>query len=188
MKVLKEESLNGKTIQVVMGDITEEKVDAIVNAANRNLSHGGGVAGAIVKKGGYIIQEESNKIIEKRGPLETGDAIITTGGNLNAKYVIHTVGPVWGEGDEENKLRKAIESALQVATENLLESISIPAVSCGIFGFPKKRGTKIIYKTVKNYLKNRKTTLKLVRLIGIGDEIPNLFKEAMEEGYPNNSS
>jgi len=188
MKVLKEESLNGKTIQVVMGDITEEKVDAIVNAANRNLSHGGGVAGAIVKKGGYIIQEESNKIIEKRGPLETGDAIITTGGNLNAKYVIHTVGPVWGEGDEENKLRKAIESALQVATENLLESISIPAVSCGIFGFPKKRGTKIIYKTVKNYLKNRKTTLKLVRLIGIGDEIPNLFKEAMEEGCPNNSS
>ena len=181
MKVIKEESLDGKTIQVVMGDITEEVTDAIVNAANRNLSHGGGVAGAIVRKGGYIIQEESNKIIETRGPLKTGEAVITTAGSLPCKYVIHTVGPVWGEGDEEEKLKMAIESALQVATENLLTSISIPAVSCGIFGFPKKRGTEIIYKTVKEYLKNRETTLKLVRLIGIGDEIPNLFKEAMEE-------
>ncbi|MCX8095178.1 MAG: macro domain-containing protein [Caldisericia bacterium] len=182
MKVLKEESFNEKTIQVVMGDITEEETDAIVNAANRHLSHGGGVAGAIVKKGGLVIQEESNKIIEARGPLKTGEAVITTAGNLPCKYVIHTVGPVWGEGDEEEKLKKAIESALQVATENLISSISIPAISCGIFGFPKKRGTEIIYKTVKDYLKKRQTTIKLVRLIGIGDEIPNLFKEAMEEG------
>ncbi|HQL67216.1 MAG TPA: macro domain-containing protein [Caldisericia bacterium] len=180
MVVLKEEIINGKKIEVVMGDITEEKTDAIVNAANRHLSHGGGVAGAIVRKGGEIIQIESNKIIEKRGPLKTGEAVITRAGNLPCKYVIHTVGPVWGEGDEENKLKRAIESSLQVATENLLKSISIPAVSCGIFGFPKKRGTEIIYKTVKDFLKNRETTIELVRLIGVGDEIPNLFKEAME--------
>jgi len=180
MVVLKEEIINGKKIEVVMGDITEEKTDAIVNAANRHLSHGGGVAGAIVRKGGDIIQIESNKIIEKRGPLKTGEAVITRAGNLPCKYVIHTVGPVWGEGDEENKLKRAIESSLQVATENLLKSISIPAVSCGIFGFPKKRGTEIIYKTVKDFLKNRKTTIELVRLIGVGDEIPNLFSEAME--------
>jgi len=180
MIVLKEEIVNGKKIEVVIGDITNEKTDAIVNAANRNLSHGGGVAGAIVRKGGDIIQIESNRIIEKRGPLKVGEAIITRAGNLPCKYVIHTVGPVWGEGDEENKLKKAIESSLQVATENLLKSISIPAVSCGIFGFPKKRGTEIIYKTVKDFLKNRETTIELVRLIGIGDEIPNLFREAME--------
>ncbi|HPC56636.1 MAG TPA: macro domain-containing protein [Caldisericia bacterium] len=180
MIVLKEEIVNGKKIEVVIGDITNEKTDAIVNAANRNLSHGGGVAGAIVRKGGDIIQIESNKIIEKRGPLKTGEAVITRAGNLPCKYVIHTVGPVWGEGDEENKLKKAIESSLQVATENLLKSISIPAVSCGIFGFPKKRGTEIIYKTVKDFLKNRETTIELVRLIGVGDEIPNLFREAME--------
>lgn len=181
MKVLKEEIFDDKKIEVVLGDITEEEVDAIVNAANRHLSHGGGVAGAIVRKGGKIIQEESNKIIRERGLLDTGEAVITTGGNLKAKYVIHTVGPVWGEGDEENKLKKAIESVLQVATENLLKSISIPAVSCGIFGFPKKLGTKIIYQTVKNFLSNRNTTIKLVRLIGLNDEVPNLFKEAMEE-------
>ncbi|HQO99490.1 MAG TPA: macro domain-containing protein [Caldisericia bacterium] len=180
MVVLKEEIINGKKIEIVKGDITEEKTDAIVNAANRHLSHGGGVAGAIVRKGGEIIQIESNKIIEKRGPLKTGEAVITRAGNLPCKYVIHTVGPVWGEGDEENKLKRAIESSLQVATENLLKSISIPAVSCGIFGFPKKRGTEIIYKTVKDFLKNRETTIELVRLIGVGDEIPNLFKEAME--------
>lgn len=181
MVILKEEKVKDKKIEVVKGDITEEKTDAIVNAANKHLSHGGGVAGAIVKKGGEIIQIESNKIVEKRGPLKTGEAVITTGGNLSCKYVIHTIGPVWKEGDEEEKLKKAIESSLQVATENLLKSISIPAVSCGIFGFPKKRGTQIIYKTVKEFLENRETTIKLVRLIGIGDEIPNLFKEAMEE-------
>lgn len=181
MVILKDEKVKDKRIEVVKGDITEEKTDAIVNAANRHLSHGGGVAGAIVKKGGEIIQIESNKIVEKRGPLKTGEAVITQAGNLPCKYVIHTVGPVWGEGDEEEKLKKAIESSLQVATENLLKSISIPAVSCGIFGFPKKKGTQIIYKTVKKYLEKRETTIKLVRLIGIGDEIPNLFKEAMEE-------
>lgn len=181
MVILKDEKVKDKKIEVVKGDITEEKTDAIVNAANRHLSHGGGVAGAIVKKGGEIIQIESNKIVEKRGPLKTGEAVITQAGNLPCKYVIHTVGPVWGEGDEEEKLKKAIESSLQVATENLLKSISIPAVSCGIFGFPKKKGTQIIYKTVKNYLEKRETTIELVRLIGIGEEIPNLFKEAMEE-------
>lgn len=181
MVILKDEKVKDKKIEVVKGDITEEKTDAIVNAANRHLSHGGGVAGAIVKKGGEIIQIESNKIVEKRGALKTGEAVITQAGNLPCKYVIHTVGPVWGEGDEEEKLKKAIESSLQVATENLLKSISIPAVSCGIFGFPKKKGTKIIYKTVKEYLEKRETTIRLVRLIGIGDEIPNLFKDAMEE-------
>ncbi len=181
MVVLKQEVFDDKKIEVVLGDITEEKVDAIVNAANVHLSHGGGVAGAIVRKGGKIIQDESDRIIRERGVLKTGEAVITTGGNLKAKFVIHTVGPVWGEGDEEDKLKKAVESALQVATENLIESLSIPAISCGIFGFPKKLGTKIIYQTVKNYLKNRKTTIKLVRLIGLNDEVPNLFKEAIEE-------
>ncbi|MCD6168028.1 MAG: macro domain-containing protein [Caldisericia bacterium] len=180
MKVLKEKRIKDKIIQVVRGDITKEEVDAIVNAANRYLSHGGGVAGAIVRAGGSIIQEESNKIIEKNGPLNTGDAVITTAGSLPSKYVIHTVGPVWGEGDEENKLKKAILSVLRLATEKKLESISIPAVSCGIFGFPKKKGTKIIYETVKEFLEKEETSLKIVRLIGIGEEIPHLFAQAMD--------
>ena len=96
-----------KVIQLVKGDITDLEVDAIVNAANKWLKHGGGVAAAIVRKGGEIIQKESNKIISEYGPLEVGDAVITTAGKLKVKAVIHTVGPVYGEGQEKEKLKKA---------------------------------------------------------------------------------
>ncbi len=180
MEVLAEKEINGVSVKVVKGDITKEKTDAIVNAANKYLSHGGGVAGAIVRAGGYVIQEESDKIIGEHGPLETGEAVITTAGSLPSKLVIHTVGPIYGEGDEDAKLRKAVLSVLKLATEKKLRSISIPAISCGIYGFPKKRGTKIIYETVKEFLLGGRTSLKEVHLIGIGREIPNLFKEAMQ--------
>ncbi len=182
METLKDMEVNRVRIKVIKGDITKDKVDAIVNAANKYLSHGGGVALAISRAGGPIIQKESNELIQKRGPLETGEAVLTSGGNLPAKFVIHTVGPVYGEGDEDNKLGKAVLSVLKLATEKKLESISIPAISCGIYGFPKKKGTKIIYETVKEFIKNNETTLKEVHLIGIGREIPMLFKEAMENG------
>ncbi len=178
-KLLYEKEINGIKIKSLQGDITLEEVDAIVNAANGYLSHGGGVAYAIVRRGGSIIQEESNRIIKERGPLATGEAAITTGGNLKAKYVIHTVGPVWGEGNEDEKLKNAILSVLKIATQYKLESISIPAVSCGIFGFPKERGTRIIYETVVDFIKKNETSLKEIHLIGIGREIPNLFKKAM---------
>ncbi len=180
MEVLAEKEINGVSVKVVKGDITKEKTDAIVNAANKYLSHGGGVAGAIVRAGGYAIQEESDKIVREHGPLETGEAVITTAGSLPSKFVIHTVGPIYGEGDEDAKLRKAVLSVLKLATEKNLHSISIPAISCGIYGFPKKRGTKIIYETVKEFLLGGRTSLKEVHLIGIGREIPNLFKEAMQ--------
>ncbi len=180
MKVLTEKNVNGVLIKVIEGDITKEKVDAIVNAANKYLSHGGGVAGAIVRAGGYEIQKESNEIVQKRGPLATGDAVITGAGNLPAKFVIHTVGPVWGEGDEGEKLRKAVLSVLKLATEKNLQNISIPAISCGIFGFPKERGTKIIYETIKEFLSKNKTSLKEIHLIGIGSEIPELFRKVVE--------
>ncbi len=178
-KILYEKKINDVEIKALQGDITLEDVDAIVNAANGYLSHGGGVAYAIVRRGGSIIQKESNQIIEKRGPLATGEATITTGGNLKAKYVIHTVGPVWGEGNEDEKLKNAILSVMKIATQHKLKSISIPAVSCGIFGFPKERGTLIIYKTVIDFIKENKTSLKEIHLIGIGREIPELFKKAM---------
>ncbi len=180
MEVLAEKEINGVSVKVVKGDITKEKTDAIVNAANKYLSHGGGVAGAIVRAGGYVIQEESDKIVREHGPLETGEAVITTAGSLPSKFVIHTVGPIYGEGDEDAKLRKAVLSVLKLATEKKLRSISIPAISCGIYGFPKKRGTKIIYETVKEFLLGGRTSLKEVHLIGIGREIPNLFKEAIQ--------
>jgi len=178
-EVLSEKEINRTRVKAVQGDITVEEVDAIVNAANRHLSHGGGVAGAIVRRGGYIIQEESSRIVQKRGPLKTGEAVITGSGNLKAKYIIHTVGPVWGEGDEDEKLKNAILSVLKIATAYKLKSISIPAVSCGIYGFPKERGTHIIYETIKVFLENNETTLKEIHLIGLGKGISELFKKAV---------
>ncbi len=169
--------IDGKRITIVHGDITNEKVDAIVNAANSHLQHGGGVAGAIVRKGGRIIQEESNKI----GFVPVGKAAITTAGKLPAKYVIHAVGPRWGEGDEDNKLRSAVRSALELATEKGLKSIALPAISSGIFGFPKPRATKIIFETVVEFLKNQETSLEEVRFTNIDRYTCDLFLKVAKE-------
>lgn len=141
------------TLELQRGDITALAVDAIVNAANVHLQHGGGVAGAIVRKGGAVIQEESDHIIAARGrPLETGEAVITSGGKLPAKFVIHTVGPVWGDGDEDAKLRRACLSALRLADENKLKSIALPAISTGIYSFPLDRAARILLAAAAEYL------------------------------------
>src|SRR5574341_1310972 len=122
------EKIIGKTtVRLVSADLTERDVDAIVNAANSRLQHGGGVAGAIVRKGGRVIQDESDKI----GYVPVGGAVITTAGKLKARHVIHTVGPRMGEGDEDNKLKKAINSVLALASEKGFKSISVPAISAG---------------------------------------------------------
>ncbi len=172
MEVLAEKVLpNNRVIKVILGDITEEETDAIVNAANSRLQHGGGVAGAIVRKGGRIIQEESNKI----GYCPVGDAVYTSAGSLKAKYVIHAVGPMWGEGDEEKKLRSAVRRALEVATELKLKSVALPAISTGIFGYPKEEGTKVILDEVVRFLKERETTLQEVHLTNIDRQTSELF-------------
>jgi len=139
---------NDKTIRLVKGDITERNVDVIVNAANSHLKHGAGVAGAIVRKGGSIIQQESNKI----GYVQVGSAVITTSGKLPCNAVIHTVGPRMGEGNEDTKLRKAVQSSLKLAADNGFKSISMPAISSGIFGFPKDRCAKILIGESKKFL------------------------------------
>jgi len=180
MKVLLEKKIKGTRIKVIEGDITQMNVGAIVNAANCYLSHGGGVAGAIVRAGGQVIQEESDKIINEKGPLQTGEAVITTGGKLKAKYIIHTVGPKWGEGEEERKLEKAINSVLEIALQKEIKSIAIPAISCGIFGFPKEIGTRIITDTLLRYIENHETYLEDVYLIGLGNDISTLFMRALE--------
>jgi O-acetyl-ADP-ribose deacetylase (regulator of RNase III) len=125
---------------LVEGDITERKVDAIVNPANSYLQHGGGVAGAIVRKGGNIIQKESNEI----GFVPVGSSVVTSSGNLACKAVIHTVGPRMGEGNEDEKLSNAINSCLELGLQKGFKTISIPAISSGIFGFPKDRCAKIL--------------------------------------------
>ena len=180
MEVLAEREVNGVVLKAVHGDITEEETDAIVNAANSLLKHGGGVAGAIVKKGGWIIQEESDRIVKERGPVPVGGAVYTGAGNLKAKFVIHAVGPIWGEGDEERKLRSAVRSALKLADELRLKSIALPAISTGIFGYPKREGIRVIVDEVIRYLKeNPDTSLKEIHFTAIDRETAELFKEAL---------
>ncbi|MHA1148850.1 MAG: macro domain-containing protein [Promethearchaeota archaeon] len=145
------------TIKLTQGDITEMDTDVIVNAANAQLILGGGVAGAIRNKGGPSIQEECNAI----GGTFVGGAVITGAGNLKAKHVIHAVGPRMGEGDEDNKLKNAILNSLKLMDEHHLKSISFPAISTGIFGFPIDRCAKIMISTVKEYL-NRETQIEQV--------------------------
>jgi O-acetyl-ADP-ribose deacetylase (regulator of RNase III) len=136
-------------LELLEGDITEMETETIVNAANAQLILGGGVAGAIRKKGGPKIQQECNKI----GGTFVGGAIITTGGNLKAKYVIHAVGPRMGEGNEDEKLKNATLNSLKLADSKNLKSISFPAISTGIFGFPIQRCAEIMLQTTIDYLK-----------------------------------
>ena len=135
-------------IELIQGDITESNTDAIVNAANSQLVLGAGVAGAIRTKGGPSIQEECVAI----GHCPVGGAVITGGGNLNARHVIHAVGPRQGEGDEEAKLKNAALNSLKVAEENNCKSITFPAISTGIFGFPLDACARIMLTTTKEYL------------------------------------
>ena len=160
-------------LRLVQGDITERAVDAIVNAANSYLQHGGGVAGAIVRKGGQIIQEESDRI----GHVPVGDAAITSAGRLPAKFVIHAVGPRMGEGEEDHKLKSAVISSLQSASEKGLKSISIPAISSGIFGFPKERCARILVTEAADYLrKNQGSSLEVVEFCVYDDETARHFR------------
>lgn len=141
-------TIKNSLIKIIQGDITDIATDVIVNAANAQLILGGGVAGAIRRKGGPKIQEECNKI----GGTFVGGAVITTGGNLKAKYVIHAVGPRMGEGDEDFKLTNAVLNSLKLMDEHELKKIAFPAISTGIFGYPIKRCAKILIQTTKKYL------------------------------------
>jgi len=157
---------SNQTIQIVQGDITSEEVDAIVNAANEHLQHGGGVAWAISKKGGPAIQKESDEWVRQHGLVLHTHPAWTSGGRLPAKYVIHTVGPVWGDGDEDAKLSVAVTNSLRVADELKCSSLALPAISTGIFGFPKDRAAEIIFSAIEKYfLDNSSSPVKTVKLV-----------------------
>ena len=141
-------------IKLLQGDITKVKVDAIVNAANTSLLGGGGVDGAIHRAGGPAILEECQKIRDRQGGCKAGEAVITTGGRLPAKYVIHTVGPVWNGGvhHEEELLASAYLNSLQLAVEHKIETIAFPNISTGIYHFPKDSAAAIAVATVSEFL------------------------------------
>jgi O-acetyl-ADP-ribose deacetylase (regulator of RNase III) len=154
--------INGCDVELIQGDITAMDTDAIVNAANERLAHGGGVAGAIIRKGGPRIQQESDEWVAHHGLVHTGSAAITGGGDLAAKYVIHAVGPVMGSGDEDAKLRSATQSALDLAVTHKLHSITFPAISTGIFGYPVERCAHVMLSAVLEHLEGETTLQRIV--------------------------
>jgi O-acetyl-ADP-ribose deacetylase (regulator of RNase III) len=157
---------SGQKLQLAQGDITEQSVDAIVNAANAHLAHGAGVAGAIVRKGGPAIQAESDQWVRAHGLVSHSKPAYTHGGELPCRYVIHAVGPRWGEGEEQLKLRQAIDGSLSLACELGLASVALPAISTGIFGFPKELAALVMLAAIKQYIsQNPDSNLKLIRLV-----------------------
>ncbi len=173
MKVEIDES----TLELVEGNITEQSTDAIVNAANKRLAPGGGVAGAIHEAAGPELFEECREL----NGCETGKAEITKGHELPASYVIHTVGPVYSGSDEDPKLlASSYQNSLKLAEEKDIESISFPAISTGAFGYPTEEAAEIALKTVKEFLE-RGSTVKLVRFVLFDSESLTKHKEVLEE-------
>ncbi len=175
---------SGQVLIVKRGDITAERVDAIVNAANSQLKHGGGLARAIVRAGGNSIQEESDLLVRTQGPVPTGQAAVTGAGNLPAKYVIHAVGPVWEGGNrgEPQALTDAVLNSLRRAEEKKLRSVAIPAISTGIFGYPKAEGTERIVAAAIEYFQNHPlSSVREVRFVAFDAETAEHFRRAMEK-------
>ena len=164
-------------IAVVRDDITKQNVDAIVNAANSSLMGGGGVDGAIHRAGGPAIVDECRKIIAAQGSCKTGDAVITTAGNLPAHFVIHTVGPVWNGGnkDEPRLLESCYRKSLELAVENEVKTIAFPNISTGIYGFPKKQAADIAVYAVQSFLLTYQSLEKVV-FVCFDDENLHLYQ------------
>jgi O-acetyl-ADP-ribose deacetylase (regulator of RNase III) len=151
-------------IEAIKGDITNVEVDAIVNAANSSLMGGGGVDGAIHRAGGPQILEECKTIVARQGGCKTGQAVITSAGNLPAKFVIHTVGPIWngGKNKEAELLASCYHQSLQLASENWCETVAFPNISTGVYRFPKGEAAKIAVQTVSEFLQANNTIEKVV--------------------------
>lgn len=171
-------NLDETWLEILEGDITEQKVEAIVNPANEDLQLGTGVAGAILAKAGPSIQEECNRI----GHTPVGTAVMTGAGNLEAKQVIHAVGPRMGEGDEDRKLAAAVRSALALADRNGLRSIALPAISTGNFGFPLDRCARILLTEVHRYIQGG-TKLDRVVVSLLGEDSFNTFRRELRRGF-----
>ena len=170
-------------IELVEGDITKLDTDAIVNAANERLAHGGGVAAVIARAGGSVIQKESNRWVQKHGRVPTGSAAITSGGDLEADYVIHAVGPVYdavSPSKAADLLASAVSSALQMADDHDLKSIALPAISTGIFGYPMEKAAEVMLEAAIAYAKSD-TGLERIVFCLYGQSSFDVFAEELEE-------
>jgi O-acetyl-ADP-ribose deacetylase len=172
---------SGQTLELLRGDLTRQPVDAIVNAANAHLAHGGGVAAAIVDAGGEIIQRESRAWVRQHGPVPHDQPAWTSAGRLPCRYVIHAVGPVWGEGDEEAKLGQAVAGSLNTAEQLDLHSLALPPISTGIFGFPKALAAGIFLQAVAAHFRAKpQSGLHLVRITIIDAPTYEIFADAFQ--------
>jgi O-acetyl-ADP-ribose deacetylase (regulator of RNase III) len=173
--------INRTALELIQGDITAMETDAIVNAANENLAHGGGVAGAIVRRGGAEIQRESDAWVRERGRVPTGSAAITGGGRLAAKHVIHAVGPAYdGTPRSAELLASAVRSSLEMADKHNLKSIALPAISTGIFGYPLNEAARVMVSAAAEYLRG-KTVLQRVVFCLYGQQAYDAFSAALTE-------
>ena len=173
-------TVNDAKISIIQGDITRQETDGIVNAANSGLMGGGGVDGAIHRAGGPMILEECIQIVAKQGQLPTGQAVITTAGNMPSKHVIHTVGPIWrgGNQNEPDLLASAYRESLKLAAENKLQSVSFPSISTGVYSYPVDKAAPIALKEVADFLKNQ-TSIKEVVFVLFDSRTYDAYKSAL---------
>ncbi|WP_026894552.1 O-acetyl-ADP-ribose deacetylase [Clostridiisalibacter paucivorans] len=177
----------GTKVIVLKGDITKEDTEAIVNAANSSLLGGGGVDGAIHRSGGPKILEQCKEIRKTKGTCSTGEAVITTGGNLNAKYVIHTVGPIWqgGNKNEPQLLQNAYRNSLNLAYSEGIKSISFPSISTGVYGYPIEKASIIALETTKDIIS--KKDFDEIRFILFSEKDYKTYIDTLKNIFEKNS-
>jgi O-acetyl-ADP-ribose deacetylase (regulator of RNase III) len=180
---MKKITVDGSTLSLVQGDITKQTTEAIVNAANSSLMGGGGVDGAIHRAGGPAILEECKQIRAKIGRLPTGEAVITTGGNLPAKYVIHTVGPVWkgGSKGEPELLRNCYRNSLKCAKEKGIKTISFPSISTGVYGYPVDKAARVAIKAIIDFLSENPGIIDEVAMVLFDNQSYKVYEQALNE-------
>lgn len=178
-------SFGGTRVEAVVGDLTRLEVDAVVNAANAGLQHGGGVAGALASAAGPALQRESDEWVDQHGPLEVGEAAVTGAGDLPANWVVHVAGPVYGQGvpDDETHLRSAVRGALHAADTAGARTVALPAISAGIYGYPPDEATRVIADEVARTVAG--THLTEVHLVGLDEQTARGFAAGLEQADPD---
>ncbi len=177
-----EAEVYGTRLVLLRGDITVQEVEAIVNAANPDLTPGGGVSGAIHRAGGPVVTEAAARIRRERSRLPTGEAVLTPGGKLPARYVIHTVGPIWrgGTAGEAELLAKAYRSCLSLAAEHGIRTLAFPSISTGAYGYPVAQAAEVALKAVQDFLKENPGKLKEVRFVLFSSSDFQTYRAAWE--------
>jgi O-acetyl-ADP-ribose deacetylase len=174
--------LDGRMVRAMRGDLTVQQVDVVVNAANERLAHGGGVAAALARAGGPDVQTESDRWVANHGHLHPGHTAVTTAGEMPAKSVVHVVGPRYRDGqDNEGLLRQAVRVALDTARDVSAESVAMPAISSGIFGYPPDEAGRVIAEECVRWLGDEPGSVREIRLIGIDDDAALRFATGLDE-------